>query len=189
MPSIGQNLQPFTGNDDVSIWVKNSRVGRKTKTNKNYKYIVSGPDHHMSPWTRNIIYFRIFRLSGNNLFQLEFANEIFLVGTMQEVIVNLIAHKGKEYLSAANSYNIYFLLYLLAFLEKLRENKIISFDISRKERFSCTLWYGLLLKAWTCLKKGFAIFFTEGTFVTSTCIKVLYTCTNAKATSIIAMFV
>ena len=51
---------------------------------------------------------------------------------MQVVIVNLIAHKGKEYLSAANSYNIYFLLYLLAFLEKLRENKIISFDISTK---------------------------------------------------------
>ena len=27
---IDQNLQPFTGNDDVSEWVKNSRVGRKT---------------------------------------------------------------------------------------------------------------------------------------------------------------
>ena len=24
------NLQPFTGNGDVSIWVKNSRVGRYT---------------------------------------------------------------------------------------------------------------------------------------------------------------
>ena len=33
MPSIGQNLQPFTGNGDVFIWVKNSRVWRKT-TNK-----------------------------------------------------------------------------------------------------------------------------------------------------------
>ena len=31
-----QNLQPFTGNGDVSIWVKNSRVGRKTR-NKNKK--------------------------------------------------------------------------------------------------------------------------------------------------------
>ena len=28
--SIGQNLQPFTSNGDVSIWVKNSRVKRKT---------------------------------------------------------------------------------------------------------------------------------------------------------------
>ena len=27
MSSISQNLQPFTGNGDVSIWVKNSRVG------------------------------------------------------------------------------------------------------------------------------------------------------------------
>ena len=26
--ALGQNLQPFIGNDDVSIWVKNSRVGR-----------------------------------------------------------------------------------------------------------------------------------------------------------------
>ena len=33
VPSIGQNLQPFTGNIDISIWVKNSQVGRKT-TNK-----------------------------------------------------------------------------------------------------------------------------------------------------------
>ena len=40
VPGIGQNLQPFTGNGDVSIWVKNSRVGRETpnkqfKTNRN----------------------------------------------------------------------------------------------------------------------------------------------------------
>ena len=33
VPSIYLNLQPFTGNGDVSISVKNSRVGRKT-TNK-----------------------------------------------------------------------------------------------------------------------------------------------------------
>ena len=105
---------------------------KPNQTNKNYKYTVSGPVHHMSPWTRNVIYFRIFRQSRKKLFQIEFANEIFLVGTMQVVIVNLIAHKGKEYLSAANSYNIYFLLYLLAFLEKLWENNIISFDISTK---------------------------------------------------------
>ena len=30
VPSIDQNLQPITGNGDVSKWVKNSRVGRKT---------------------------------------------------------------------------------------------------------------------------------------------------------------
>ena len=27
--SIGQNLQPYTGNGDVSKWVKNSRMGQK----------------------------------------------------------------------------------------------------------------------------------------------------------------
>ena len=32
---MGQNLQPITGNDDVSKWVKNSWVGRKLqKKNK-----------------------------------------------------------------------------------------------------------------------------------------------------------
>ena len=30
-PSIGQNLQRFTGNGDVSIWVKDSGVERKTE--------------------------------------------------------------------------------------------------------------------------------------------------------------
>ena len=35
VPSIGQHLQPFTGNVDVSIWVKTSRVGQKTSTNTN----------------------------------------------------------------------------------------------------------------------------------------------------------
>ena len=37
VPSIGKNLQPFTANGDVSIWVKNSRMGRKPpnkQTNK-----------------------------------------------------------------------------------------------------------------------------------------------------------
>ena len=33
MPSIGQNLKPFNCNGDISSWVKNSRMGRKT-TNK-----------------------------------------------------------------------------------------------------------------------------------------------------------
>ena len=28
VPSIGQNLQPITGNGDVSLWMKNSQVGR-----------------------------------------------------------------------------------------------------------------------------------------------------------------
>ena len=32
MPGIGQNLQPFTGHGDVSILVKNSRVGRPSPT-------------------------------------------------------------------------------------------------------------------------------------------------------------
>ena len=31
---IGQNLKPFTGNGDVSKWVKNSRVGRSNKERK-----------------------------------------------------------------------------------------------------------------------------------------------------------
>ena len=34
MPSVGQNLHPFIGNVNVSIWVKNSRVGWKLQTNK-----------------------------------------------------------------------------------------------------------------------------------------------------------
>ena len=34
VPSIGHNLKPFTGKGDVFIWVKNSRLGRKTQTNK-----------------------------------------------------------------------------------------------------------------------------------------------------------
>ena len=39
LPSICQNIQPFTGNGDVSIWVKNLRMGRKT-TNKQTNNIV-----------------------------------------------------------------------------------------------------------------------------------------------------
>ena len=34
VPSIAQNLKPFTGSGDVSIWLKISWVGRKTTTNK-----------------------------------------------------------------------------------------------------------------------------------------------------------
>ena len=30
VPSIGQHLKPFTGNDVVTMWVRNSRVERKT---------------------------------------------------------------------------------------------------------------------------------------------------------------
>ena len=29
--SIGQNWQPFTGNGDISIWVKNFQVGQKSQ--------------------------------------------------------------------------------------------------------------------------------------------------------------
>ena len=32
--NIGQNVLPFTGNDDISILVKNSRVGQKIQTSK-----------------------------------------------------------------------------------------------------------------------------------------------------------
>ena len=42
VPSIGQNWLPFTGNGDVSIWVKNSWVGRQTpnkQTNKNSQHV------------------------------------------------------------------------------------------------------------------------------------------------------
>ena len=34
VPTIGQNSQPFTSHGDVSIWVKNYRVGRKTPNNQ-----------------------------------------------------------------------------------------------------------------------------------------------------------
>ena len=34
VPSIGQNLQPFTSIGDVSICMKKYRVGRKPQTNK-----------------------------------------------------------------------------------------------------------------------------------------------------------
>ena len=48
MPSKGQNLQPFTGNGDVSILVKNSRVGQKTQTNKQIRHSVSSIDRRLS---------------------------------------------------------------------------------------------------------------------------------------------
>ena len=38
----GHNVQPFTGNDDVSIWVKNYRVARETQ-NKSLIYIIHFP--------------------------------------------------------------------------------------------------------------------------------------------------
>ena len=36
LDSIGQNLQSFTGNDDVSIWVKIFEWDDKPQTNKLY---------------------------------------------------------------------------------------------------------------------------------------------------------
>ena len=36
VPSIGRNLQPFTGNGDFSKWVKNSRLGQKNYKQTNY---------------------------------------------------------------------------------------------------------------------------------------------------------
>ena len=50
VPSIGQILQPFTGNGDVSKCVKNSLVGRKIpnkQTNKHFQrdpHIVTSPN-------------------------------------------------------------------------------------------------------------------------------------------------
>ena len=41
MPSTGQIVQPFPGNGDVSLWVKNSRVGRYTP-NKQTKSVYNG---------------------------------------------------------------------------------------------------------------------------------------------------
>ena len=49
MPSIGQNLQPFTGNDDVYI-VKISLVGRKPpnkQTKENFFIRVLGQTNHI----------------------------------------------------------------------------------------------------------------------------------------------
>ena len=47
MPSIGQNLQPFTGNGDVSIWVKtfewNGTSPQKTKQSSVYNGHLRGP--------------------------------------------------------------------------------------------------------------------------------------------------
>ena len=46
VPSIGQNLQPFSGNGDVFKWVKYSRDGQKTpnkQTNKQTYKIWSNP--------------------------------------------------------------------------------------------------------------------------------------------------
>ena len=40
MPSIGQNLKPFTGTGENSIRVKNCRVGRKTTNKQIYRVFV-----------------------------------------------------------------------------------------------------------------------------------------------------
>ena len=38
MPSIGQNVEPFTGNGDISIEVKNSRVRRQAPNKQKHVY-------------------------------------------------------------------------------------------------------------------------------------------------------
>ena len=48
LPRKGQNLQPFIGNGDVSIWVKNSQVGRKPQTNNESISIFKL--HPWEPW-------------------------------------------------------------------------------------------------------------------------------------------
>ena len=38
VPEKGEHFKPFSGNDDVSMWVKHSRVGRKTQQTKKIFY-------------------------------------------------------------------------------------------------------------------------------------------------------
>ena len=44
MPSTGQNLQPITGNGDVSIWMINSRVGQN-KNKQQQKPFTTASEH------------------------------------------------------------------------------------------------------------------------------------------------
>ena len=57
VPSIGQNLQPFTGNGDVSIWVKNSRMGRSTPHNK---IKISNSQNLSIVWLNNFMHFMTY---------------------------------------------------------------------------------------------------------------------------------
>ena len=61
---IDQNLKSFTDSGDVSIWVKDSRMGRNTinKKDQNYKNILSSiyiSDYNEIYSTRNVIFYMI----------------------------------------------------------------------------------------------------------------------------------
>ena len=49
MSAVHRSMQPFTGNGDVSIWVKNSRMGRKNP-NKQTNYFAN-----ISPWRKGVL--------------------------------------------------------------------------------------------------------------------------------------
>ena len=56
VPSIGQHLQPFTGNGDVSIWVKNARWDKKNPHNQKNKTYINMRDSYANvrfPWPLN----------------------------------------------------------------------------------------------------------------------------------------
>ena len=54
-------FEPFIGNDDVSIWVKNSRVGRTTQTNKQTDIIYQRKQNfiiwwHYCPYLNSVLF-------------------------------------------------------------------------------------------------------------------------------------
>ena len=51
VPIIGQNLPPFTGNVNVSIWVKNFIMGRKTSKTQTNNQIYRMPISHGTIYT------------------------------------------------------------------------------------------------------------------------------------------
>ena len=67
VPSIGQNLQPFIGNGDVSIWVKNFRVGRWTP-NKQTKIHISMLIYTLRLTNKSVLSIQITKYFGQNTF-------------------------------------------------------------------------------------------------------------------------
>ena len=64
--STGQKLQVFNGNGDVSKWMKNNRVGKKTPTNhkiKNSKDALCQVWLKLAKWRRGFLNIYIFPLS------------------------------------------------------------------------------------------------------------------------------
>ena len=56
--SIGRYLQPFTGNGNISIWVKDSRVGRKTPKQKKHHFETTATKRSFV-WKNLVIYLRV----------------------------------------------------------------------------------------------------------------------------------